>query len=312
MWRSGCDSLIDVYAANRIIEKFCSQPWLDMNVRAGNKLIRHRLQEGIPTAISRLGACEMEVLSWHLGIPRIYKYQRRPPHFDELDLAEQAGVFPPAESTYREFSELYLERMKDIDVWSVWYNTGEAKLIREYGAPGAIRMDPRAVEPYYCPEQPWSEALSGKRVLVVHPYAKTISRQLERMQQVWSLYPRLFPKCEVMCIQAPYGFSGNGFASGAEMVKWIEDAIDSAAADPGFDVALIACGGAGLPVTSHVKNIGKIGIYVGGALQLFFGIRGKRWENWPFFQKMYNDSWVQPELEELPPCVLSFDSGAYW
>ncbi len=51
-----------------------------------------------------------------------------------------------------------------------------------------------------------------------------------------------------------------------------------------FDVALVSCGGYGLPICNYIKEqMNKSSIYVGGGLQLLFGVIGNRWlsdDNW--------------------------------
>ena len=44
-----------------------------------------------------------------------------------------------------------------------------------------------------------------------------------------------------------------------------------------FDVALIGAGAYGLFLATECKRLGKVGIHIGGATQLLFGILGKRW-----------------------------------
>ena len=45
-----------------------------------------------------------------------------------------------------------------------------------------------------------------------------------------------------------------------------------------FDVAIIGCGAYGMPLAAMLKQAGKQAIHLGGATQLLFGIKGKRWE----------------------------------
>ena len=48
----------------------------------------------------------------------------------------------------------------------------------------------------------------------------------------------------------------------------------------------------------------------GGALQLLFGIRGKRWDDHPIISKLYNDAWVRPE--ETLAHKEKVEGGSYW
>nr|WP_162051116.1 MULTISPECIES: hypothetical protein [unclassified Lentimonas] len=78
-----------------------------------------------------------------------------------------------------------------------------------------------------------------------------------------------------------------------------------------FDVALIGAGAWSIPLATHAKALGKIGIHLGGTTQILFGIKGKRWEKGgePAY---YNDSWVRPNAAETRSGVNKIESGCYW
>ena len=52
--------------------------------------------------------------------------------------------------------------------------------------------------------------------------------------------------------------------------------------------------------------------YIGGALQLFFGVIGKRWFDNKEIMKMVNDNWIRPGAEERPPQWKNVEKGCYW
>jgi phytoene dehydrogenase-like protein len=79
-----------------------------------------------------------------------------------------------------------------------------------------------------------------------------------------------------------------------------------------FDVAIIGAGAYGLPLAAHIKRLGKKAIQLGGATQILFGIRGRRWDRMPFFQGLYNEHWVRPLPEETPLNFQSVEDGCYW
>ena len=58
-------------------------------------------------------------------------------------------------------------------------------------------------------------------------------------------------------------------------------------------------------------------IYIGGALQLLFGIVGNRWRGFqkhnPVLSRLMNNSnWVAPLKSERPPGYKTEESAAYW
>jgi ketopantoate reductase len=77
-----------------------------------------------------------------------------------------------------------------------------------------------------------------------------------------------------------------------------------------FDIAIIGCGAYGLPLAAHVKRMGKKVVHMGGATQLLFGIKGKRWEDSNF--KFINKYWVRPLEEEKPKDHKKVEDSCYW
>jgi len=278
---------------------------------AAHKLIGEILRSGQPAALGKLGDVEVKALSWHLGIPRYYAINRAVPTYGEQELFEQAGVFPKNEATYHGFCDVFAERLPNLDLCALWHNPGEFE-ITERLCPRAHWTDLTALEPYFHAPGPWSAALAGKRVLVVHPFEDTIRAQYPKLRHIWSSVPGLMPDFELLTLKSPYGFSANSFADWFAMLAWLEERVTALARDPGFDVALIGCGAAGVPLAVHCKRLGKVGIHTGGPTQLLFGIRGGRWDSRPEFQPFFNDAWVRPRPEETPREAKKVDKGGYW
>ena len=95
---------------------------------------------------------------------------------------------------------------------------------------------------------------------------------------------------------------------------WVDILDEAAAAISGcaFDVGHVVAGAATLPLASHMKSLGKVGIAMGGALQILFGVRGRRWDVDPGFAKYFNEHWVRPSDDETPPRFKANENGAYW
>jgi len=53
-------------------------------------------------------------------------------------------------------------------------------------------------------------------------------------------------------------------------------------------------------------------MYVGGALQLFFGIIGKRWFDQKEILMLMNDHWIRPLKEDQPGNYTRVEKGCYW
>ena len=79
-----------------------------------------------------------------------------------------------------------------------------------------------------------------------------------------------------------------------------------------FDIALIAAGPYGFPLAAEIKRTGRKAVVVGGVLQLFFGIRGARWDNSPKHRNLYNEYWIRPGDECKPKDFYRVEGGCYW
>jgi hypothetical protein len=144
---------------------------------------------------------------------------------------------------------------------------------------------------------------------VVHPFEETIKKQYAKRQVLFK-DPRILPNFELRTVKAVQSIAGNK----PRFANWF-DALESMCkkiSDTDFDVAIIGAGAYGLPLASFVKSLGAKAVHLGGATQILFGIRGKRWDARPFFTSLYNENWVRPLPAEVPENFQVVESGCYW
>jgi hypothetical protein len=83
-----------------------------------------------------------------------------------------------------------------------------------------------------------------------------------------------------------------------------------------FDVALLGCGGYGIPLCSFINgSLKKSAVYVGGGLQLLFGVGGKRWLNQPLIKRESERTgslWTRPSEAETIVGNTMIEGGCYW
>ena len=153
--------------------------------------------------------------------------------------------------------------------------------------------------------EPWSNALEGKKILVVSAFSKSFSRQHKNIHKVFP--NNYYPTFDPIFIQAPMTQGGGTGSWIAEL-----DNIKEIIKDLDFEVALISAGGYALPIANFVKSLGKIGVNCGGELQLFFGVLGKRWDQSAKHQKYFNSNWIRPDSKERPLNWRTIENGCYW
>ncbi|MEM1367350.1 MAG: hypothetical protein AAGG02_04885 [Cyanobacteria bacterium P01_H01_bin.15] len=263
-----------------------------------NRFIREKISSQSPLMVSRLGNIEARCIKDFLQAeysPQTYQ-----------DMSGSPGFFPIQKEMLDRFSRTFLSAAESIDLLGVWFNPGEPDIIRQ-SCPEANLVSLSALEPYF-QNEPWSQALSGKRVMVIHPFAETIIRQYENHRKHLFEDPRILPQFELLTFKAVQSFAGQptAFSTWFDALDWMCEQIQQ----QDFEMALIGCGAYGLSLAAYIKHIGKQAIHLGGALQILFGIKGRRWDADPSINRFYNQHWVRPSREEQPQNYQKYP--AYW
>jgi hypothetical protein len=267
-------------------------------------LIRSELSSNRPSMVGRFGSVEIKgVLYARMPLPFRLLVRRRT--FSSMRI--NAGFFDVTDQRMRDFSNLMIADMQLLDILGSW--RAEEILLQKYFR-SAIRVPLSSLEPYLS-RIPWSEVLEGLRVLVVHPFSATIERQYHEKRELLFSDKRVLPRFkELRTIRAVQTVAGNraNFSSWFEALTSMKVAIDST----DYDVAILGCGAYGFPLAAHVKRSGKKAIHMGGATQILFGIRGRRWDAHPAIAPLYNEHWVRPASEDIPMGASAVENGCYW
>ena len=184
----------------------------------------------------------------------------------------------------------------------------------------AIKVQLRLLETFWV-SHPWTKALEGRKVLVIHPFAELIEQQYNEKREKLFSNPEVLPIFSLQTLKAVQSIGGesNGFFDWFEALQYMQDEIDKRE----YDIALIGCGAYGFPLAAHIKRTGKKAVHLGGVLQLLFGIRGGRWDNPNLYVKslgvpygsytnLVNEFWVRPRQEDKPENANKVEHGCYW
>jgi hypothetical protein len=277
-----------------------------LSIEEGNMYIKDAIEKGIPFIAGKMGAVEQQVMMSYL--------KRRPLQtiFDDglrWHASNHAGITPPNNSTLNFFVKLYIESLKNTDLLTIWFSDSK----RELSMSSILCRNAKfvnglqALEPFYHSD-PWSSVLEGKKVLVVHPFEESIKEQYSKRHLLFD-DKKILPDFELITFKT-YQTHGGGNTDHDwtycynDMVSRIND-ID-------FDVALVGCGAYGLPICSHIKNMGKPAIHVGGGLQIMFGIKGNRWDQMDAVNIYYNEHWKRPYDSEKTRNHQVVEGSTYW
>lgn len=193
---------------------------------------------------------------------------------------------------------------------AVYAKTGKGQDLIRMRTPQIPKVNALTLEPYYdtADMNSWMPLLKGKRILIIHPFVKTIEKQIPRLKEI---FPgrSWFEDCTFMAVKPPFTLAGNHQDQSWE--THYQPFVDSINSE--FDVALVAAGGYGMLIADHLySKLGKSVLYIGGALQLFFGIIGRRWFENQAVMDLVNDAWTRPLPADKPVDAAKVEKGCYW
>ena len=272
----------------------------DYSGQSASDAIFKLLNSDSPAMICRFGQMELTAIK---KIIEIESKKRKYLKDDFYGLSNNAGFFPVKLELLQKFKDRTLKDIKEIDVLGSWLIdelifSKELKMVKKIDLPD--------LEPYN-QAIPWSRVLENKKVLVIHPFAKTIASQYKNRNKLFD-DKRVLPKFELKTLTAVQSIGGKSseFETWFDALNYMEKKISKI----DFDIAIIGCGAYGFSLAAHIKRMGKKAVHLGGATQLLFGIKGKRWENSDF--KFINKYWVSPSTNDKPKDFKTVEGGCYW
>lgn len=276
------------------------------SAQEGNQWIKEALLSGRPFMAGRFGLTEMNPVIMR---ERNFGSEEERAEADK-HICIDSGFFPCESEAIDRYRTVFLEAIPSMDLMGIYFFINNEEYMIEKFMDRPYCTLPRALEPFYY-EEPWSKALEGKRVLVIHPFADTIKRQYEKREVLFQ-NPDILPEFHLETIKAVQTLADqrdDRFQDWFEALAWMKSQIDAV----DFDVALLGCGAYGIPLQSYIKSMGKQSVYVGGGLQILFGIKGKRWDSHPIISGLYNEHWVRPgETEKFKNYQSVEIGGPYW
>lgn len=273
----------------------------------GGEVIRSLLESGQPALVGRIGGFELDCLMHYLQ--HRHRGRKRPYPENVLHtMKNNTGFFPVTHDALDAFAEEYLAAIALTDAMGVWFNIGENRVVGEY-CPAAKLIPLRSIEPYYL-VGPWSRELRGRRVLVIHPFADSIREQYDNNRDTLFDDPDVLPPFELRVIKAVQSIAGEPtpFATWFDALHSMHEAMDAVA----YDICIVGAGAYGLPLAAHAKSCGRQAVHMGGATQILFGIKGRRWDEHEVISKLYKDSWIRPNAWEVPHNSEAVEGGCYW
>jgi hypothetical protein len=272
-------------------------------------------------AAGKLARAEREWLRWPILLERERDARRR--RAIELAMAHRSlrgcGVFPADPEFYRSWVTRYTEDVAQLDSIGIMPSgLGETRALLEFHGLDSSRMiaykdqqpdrsSPSVESRCYLP------AFRDRNLLLICPFGEFLAARATRatFEAAWAKTgKRWFAPRSVEGLEFPYGFdpaTQQRFGTALDLLEHLKVEL----LERQFDVALIAAGGLGIPLASFVKRQGRVGLSLGGHLQVLFGVLGARWRNKESWRRRYfNEAWVDLPARYVPDREQTFEN--YW
>ena len=222
-----------------------------------------------------------------------------------------SGVFPVSIKQFEDFLHTYRKSIAALDGITLWQ---ESLFFKKYEAfladrlcPGAIRLSLGALSPLETMGE-----LASRELLIVSPFVQTMKEQVKKLPDIFRDIPwgknlsAVYKTCQfVRCPFFSY-LEKSPYSCWSEGLQRLSEEIYQRK----YEIALVGAGAWSLPLLANIKNSGKKGLHLGGATQIAFGIKGRRWDS--YWGKYYNESWIRPLPSETPAGFERKEKGCYW
>ena len=256
--------------------------------------------------IARLGYTEARTFGtfrqYQLGLLKEYPQEWRD------HASASSGIFTNDDNGLTVFCETLAENLGYVTHMCVFSTEYEPLLIGHY-ANRPVLVNARALEHFWSSDS-WMSGLRGKKVLVISMFADTIISQYQKRFLLFPSNPSATPSFAKLITFKPevtYSSEKPKFKNWITTLQYMFEKC----MQEDFDVAIVSCGGYGLPLGGMLYRAGKNVIHAGGITQVYFGIYGERYTK-PPYDKLINESWVRPGQAEQIHGFKTIENGAYW
>lgn len=289
------------------------------DIDEANRHIAELLSARGPCMISRFGCTEKDAFerwidesasySKPVKILRMAAGLQGPFWYDDSvrnNMSRISGFFPTDNKSLRAFGRQVEQDCRLIDLYATWY-PGDRRIKRRF-FPNAYTVHLEHLEPFFS-SCPWIQSLAGRKVLVVLPFAESVRRQYAHKEDLFPT-PDFLPDFELLTY-APVVSHAN---EKTRFATWFEalDHMLNEIASLNFEIAIIGAGAYGMSLAAGIKRMGRKGFHLGGATQLLFGIRGRRWDSFERYLPLFRPSWCRPLPSETPSHKALVEGGSYW
>lgn len=281
-----------------------------MDCEEGYKRIQELINKELPFFIGRLSGNETLLCGLYLN--------NYPISSDlHTSMCINAGILIKNQEDLNKYVTQYVDSVKNCNLLAIWTEGGmyaQCKLFYDFLHNKISKtfsdkyIHSRSIEFYYHLNNLHFKSIKNKNILVISSHVNTINNQICKND---FLFPKkIFENCNFIVVLPPQQHCGN--TDGRTWDVHFEE-FKTKIKDINFDIALVSCGGFGMIICNYIfSELQKSAIYVGGSLQLLFGIMGKRWEENLTVRLLKNNYWCYPRDEDKPKNYNLIENGCYW
>ena len=287
-----------------------------LSLEESNNILIKLINDNKPFTISRVGTETSQVALCILK-------KRAIPELQLKYLVNNAGIYYSTQKHLETYAKLFNKAVLESNYLACFDpNPSFTPQQEEYlqMMNGRPPLHFKALEPFYCIEEgliPWTHHLESKRILIISPFVDSFKKQLSSSFQFYSddSSKQLFKPNQQFVFYKAYSTLGgnhihsNWYDTFYKMCKDIKEMSND------FDIVLLGCGGYGMPLCDYIKSLGKSAIYIGGGLQLLFGVKGKRWADHEIIKRESSKptaTWIYPSETETIKKAGAIEGGCYW
>jgi hypothetical protein len=222
-----------------------------------------------------------------------------------------AGIQFKSKEDVFEYVNMYNASVKNTTLLGVWDGEMYSQAKEYYDFLNNMKLNKicaHGLEPYYFMNEPTYKAIPHKKILVITSHKETTLGQLSKLDKIHN--KPIFENAEFY-IYKPAQQNAGSHDSNTWLFHYnnMKTELADIKKTFDFDIALVSAGGFGMLLCNYIyTELNTSTIYVGGALQLFFGIIGARWVN----VIGMNEHWVKPLTVDRPLNAMLCEGGCYW
>lgn len=275
--------------------------------------IDDKLQHNQPFFIARMSGIESA------DVGRFLKGNFKDIRIDEIQ--EHSGILFTNAESFLEYVNMTLEAISECDRLAIWDGGCYQQCQEMYDYlqqefPHIYTIPAHVLEPYYfmqLPEYKFPELFKNKKILIITSHADSVRHQIHQLDKIF--FPHLlFSPSQHFQVYKTVQQNGKSCDGQDWRVHYQKMCQDLHQID--FDVAFIGCGGFSNPLGVYIlSKLQKSAIYVGGPIQLYFGILGMRWisnHKISEYYKRNSNNWICPMTSDYVSGCEMVDQACYW